>query len=225
MKEITDFPENREVEEIFGVKLEGLTLVYGESGSGKTAFALKVAEHFLQKNKKVLFLTTEEKYEDRERFSKLVNKYNKENIKFILVESVGDILSLIQKENFPYDVMIIDYIYLPIEAESKQENPKRIKLLKEILLELKKFSAQKKVPILITNQVYEKYKFDGTHSYAPLGGLTIYYLSNNRILLRKTKKFNLRILSTSRFEKPIFINSEGFIETEEERGEKKWTKI
>jgi predicted ATP-dependent serine protease len=186
--------------EVLGLKLEGVTLVFGETGSGKTAFALKVVEKFLKEGKKVTYISTEKKWEDVKRIEKLMDMYGKEKLSYFVSSSSEEIEEFVGKVNS--ELIIIDNLDIAYE-----DNTKRMLNLCKVLKE-KTFNENSLA--IITVHVYKKSDAITLGSLLPIGGIKIYTLSNKRILIKKTHSWNKRILSTERGEKVIEIE-EGFI--------------
>jgi len=186
--------------EVLGLKLEGVTLVFGETGSGKTAFALKVVEKFLKEGKKVTYISTEKKWEDIKRIEKLMGMYGKEKLNYFVSSSSKEIEEFVGKINS--ELIIIDNLDIAYE-----DNTKRMLNLCKVLKE-KTFNENSLA--IITVHVYKKSDVITLGSFLPIGGIKIYALSNKRILIKKTHSWNKRILSTENGEKVIEIE-EGFI--------------
>jgi predicted ATP-dependent serine protease len=187
--------------DVLGFKLEGVSLVFGETGSGKTAFALKVVEKFLKEGKKITYISTEKKWEDINRIEKLMGKYGKEKFNVYVTSSSQEIEELINKINS--DLIVIDNLNIAYKEESTKKMLDLCKLLKE-----KTFNENSLA--LITVHVYKDARVISLGSLVPIGGLKLYTLSNKRILIKKTHSWNKRILSTENGEKVIEIE-EGFI--------------
>jgi len=137
-----------------------ITLVYGNSATGKTTLCLQTALEFAKQNK-VLFIDSENGF-SVERLKQMDKDY-KIYLKNIIVIKVrnfeeqnkifGNINQMIKELNIK--IIIFDTIGMHYRLALQNENYADVneKLLLQ-LKELKHFSENFNIPILITNQVY-----------------------------------------------------------------------
>ncbi len=134
----------------------GLTVLYGEGGSGKTTLCLLAAIEQALNNKKVLFLDTEINF-STERFDQILKDRNKECVKNILVLKIKNfnlqhtqIKTLEGIKNI--SLIIVDSItHHYRRLYSREPEIARAMLGKQLSI-LKEIS--KTIPVIITSQVY-----------------------------------------------------------------------
>lgn len=171
-----------------GLEPEVTTTIYGPSGSGKTNIAILAALYNAHK-KKVIFIDTEggfsldrakqlftdhEKrisnliistpnsfFEQSEIFNKLEEVSKEKDIGLIVVDSISMLYRLEKGEREAYDV--------------NKELARQLSILRKI-------SHDKKIPILLTNQVYAD--FENSSNIKMVGGDLMKYTSKCIIQLR-----------------------------------------
>lgn len=171
-----------------GLEPEVTTTIYGPSGSGKTNIAILIALNN-SKDKKVIFIDTEggfsierakqlfsdyEKrienliiskpnsfFEQSEIFNNLEEISNKNDVRLIIVDSISMLYRLEKGEREAYDV--------------NKELARQLSILRKI-------SHDKKIPILLTNQVYAD--FENSSNIKMVGGDLMKYTSKCIIQLR-----------------------------------------
>ena len=134
----------------------GLTVLYGEGGSGKTTLCLLAAIEQALNNKKVLFLDTEINF-STERFDQILKDRNKECVKNFLVLKIKNfnlqhtqIKTLEGIKNI--SLIIVDSItHHYRRLYSREPEIARAMLGKQLSI-LKEIS--KTIPVIITSQVY-----------------------------------------------------------------------
>lgn len=155
-----------------GYEEDIITMIAGSPGSGKTNFCILTSCSQAKKGNKILFIDTEggfsvdrvkqivgENYEDylnkiillepvnfleqRELFTKLLDKIKKEHISLIIVDSMAMLyrLELGEAVKTKEDEKI---------KEVNREVARQMRILAEI-------SRKKKIPVIITNQVYTEF--------------------------------------------------------------------
>ena len=158
--------------------INGLTLVYGPSASGKSTLAMQTSLE-ISKKSKVLFFDTEKSFSiDR---IKLMNPNYEKLLENIIVMNVisfedqikklKDIEKLVKIGNFNYvviDSFGIFYRHALPNLGYKEVNKKTIEILKGL-----KHVVDLGVPVLITNQVYSD--FDNRDQVKMVGGDLLKY--------------------------------------------------
>ncbi len=165
--------------------INGLTLVYGPSASGKSTLAMQTSLE-ISKKSKVLFFDTEKSFSiDR---IKLMNPNYEKLLENIIVMNVisfedqikklKDIEKLVKIGNFNYvviDSFGIFYRHALPNLGYKEVNKKTIEILKGL-----KHVVDLGVPVLITNQVYS----DKDDQIKTVGGQMIRNFANSIIELK-----------------------------------------
>jgi len=158
-----------------GYECNVITMIAGGPGSGKTNFSISVACSQAKKGNRIIFVDTEggfsiervkqivgEKYEEilenilmveptsfeeqREFFQKLSGQIKKEHVKLIIVDGMAML----------YRLELGDAVQSKDDEKIKEVNrevAKQMRVLAEI-------SRKQKIPILITNQVYNEFLND-----------------------------------------------------------------
>lgn len=134
-----------------------ILMIYGKAGTGKTTLALHAALAHAKEKKKVLFLDTEGGF-SVERFQQMAGDQWASLFDQIIVmhahtfmeqyDRMSGIIPLIQK----FGLVIVDTIGHHYRQELKRDANATNKLMDRQLHLL--FESSKKVPVLLTNQVY-----------------------------------------------------------------------
>ncbi|MFO7793760.1 MAG: DNA repair and recombination protein RadB [Candidatus Nanohaloarchaea archaeon] len=147
-----------------GLEKGVITNVYGESGTGKTNFAVQVAAE-VAKNGKVAYIDTEGGFSP-ERMKQIADEEALENlvirnpVDFEQQEDAVDQLEeLVEDENI--DLVVLDSavsLYrLKVDGDNAQEMNQK---LSNQLSELSKIARTNNIPVIITNQVYTSFDKD-----------------------------------------------------------------
>lgn len=155
---LTDrLPSRKIIDELLsgGVEKGAITNFYGPAGSGKTNLALLFTLSCVKEGK-IAFIDTEGSF-STERFFQLGGQ--KEDLKNILYnhpKNFKDQTKIVQKlKNTDVKLIVIDSIVSLYRLEIDKENYTEInkELAKQLSL-LSEIAREKKIPIIITNQVY-----------------------------------------------------------------------
>lgn len=166
-----------------GYKKE-ITYVYGEHATGKTTLCLMAAYNTANKNKKVVYLDTENSF-SIDRLSQLAG-FNYINIlDKILLLKINNFEEQCQKLEMTKNLVNIDLvimdtigsIYRKVLKDSPTEINRKMDRQLKILAKI-----SKKTPVLMTNQVYHNID---TNQITPVGGEMIKKYCNKIILLEK----------------------------------------
>ncbi|MBL7101085.1 MAG: bifunctional adenosylcobinamide kinase/adenosylcobinamide-phosphate guanylyltransferase [Nanoarchaeota archaeon] len=170
-----------------------VTLIYGPSASGKTTLAIQTAIKQAEKGKKVLYMDTEggfstervkqinsnpkildnilllrvkEFMEQRVNFRKMKELVEKGKISLVIIDTIGMHYRLyLQKNSYGANLCL----------------QKQFRILNEIAKELK-------IPVIVTNQVYNKIESFGVR---PVGGDIVFNNCQKWIELRKEPRREL----------------------------------
>ena len=149
--------------------LKGITILYGEEGTGKSIICLELAKDELNKNNKVLYLDTENNF-SIERFKQILKDNEKFSNIFILKlknireqqDQIKNLYYLIKK--FNPSLIIIDTICSHYKRLYKHKSDLAKAMLYSQLKILKEISNS--IPIIITSQVYEDFSTKQTKMIA-----------------------------------------------------------
>ncbi len=137
-----------------------ITLIYGPASSGKTTLAKLSAIQSLKESKKVIFIDTENGF-SFERFLQLTQN-NKDILKNLILFTPKNFfeqyktIQTLERTFDNFSLVIIDTIGIFYRRELKKNQYLANKILDKQFQILKAIS--KKVPVLITNQVYTNLK-------------------------------------------------------------------
>ncbi|NOZ80862.1 MAG: DNA repair and recombination protein RadB [DPANN group archaeon] len=173
-----------------GLEQDTITTVYGPAGSGKTNVCLLFSINTIKKGKKVIYLDSEGNF-SVDRFRQLTPDY-KEQLKDILflkpntfAEQKRNILSLKKSVDNEIGLIIVDTIAMLYRLEfGKDTNMQELnrELGKQISF-LSEIARTRKIPVLITNQVYSD--MDTDTGVKMLGGGLLKYGSKCLVELKK----------------------------------------
>ena len=192
-------------------KVNGLTLIYGPSASGKSTLAMQTSLEFAKKGK-VLFFDTEKSF-SIDRIKLMQSNYNEllENIIVVPITSfdeqvkkLKDVEKLVKIGNFEYvviDSFGIFYRHALHNFDYSDINKKTIEILKSL-----KHVVDLGIPVLITNQVYS----DKEGQIKTVGGQMIRNFSNSIIELKLNPR-KIKIHKPEENEIKFDINNSGFI--------------
>ena len=201
----------------FGYCNGAINLIYGPAASGKTTFCLLAAIAVAKKNKKVIFIDTENGF-SIERLKQLSGNHYKEIMDHIFLLRVGsfkdqnkkfvDLFKIVKEGGI--DLVIVDTLGAHYRVVLKEDITGVNKALIEQLKVLK-YIIQLGVTVLVTNQVYaninEKDKIES------VGGKMVKNFSNVLIELQNLSHCNKKaILLKPKHKEVVFnIKKEGFI--------------
>jgi DNA repair protein RadB len=171
---------------IHGYPLKGITVIYGEPATGKTTMALLASISQIKNNKKVIYIDTENSFSiDRlkqlfpdvenymnnlikihptsfEEQNSLINRLPIKNISLIVIDTIGFYYRTEKKENY---------------KETNETLINQVEKLKAI--------AENKIPIIITNQVYQSID---TKEIKIVGGDILKHRADLLIKLKRTPR-------------------------------------
>lgn len=145
-----------------GIEKGIITNVYGESGTGKTAFCIQVAAEVAQSGGKVAYIDTEggfspermKQMADEDALENLVIK-NPVNFKG-QEETIDELEALVEQENI--DLVVVDSAVSLYRLKVNGDNASEInQRLSQQLSELSKIARTQNIPVMITNQVYTSF--------------------------------------------------------------------
>lgn len=183
-----------------GYEKDIITTIYGPAGSGKTNLCILFANSQAKKGK-VLYIDTENGF-SVERLKQINPEYNKllQNIMFLKPKNFDEqtkSIELIDQEFKSTNCIIIDSIALlyRLELGKNQDAIDVNRSLGNQLLKLATISREKKIPIIITTQVYSD--FSNNQNFKLVGGDLLSYISKTLIELDilNSKSNSLRVLT------------------------------
>ena len=177
-----------------GYESDAITTIYGPAGAGKTNLALLAAIETARKGKKVLFIDTEGGY-SVDRLKQLApNDYKKVLDKMVFLrptnfdEQKTIFEKLSQMVNAKFGVVIVDTLTMLYRLELARG--KAVTLNRELgrqLGLLTEIARKKKVPILLTNQVYSSFdERENSNGVRMVGGDIFAYSSKCLVELQIT---------------------------------------
>lgn len=220
-----------------GYEKDIITTIYGPGGSGKSNFIMTVCVSQVKKNNKVLYIDTEGSF-SVDRFKQIHSGTKEEiekDISNILLlnptnykeqeEYFSKINKYIQKNEFGLVVVdsigILYRLELSNAIESKNDdNIKKVnRKMAEQLMVLNEIARKKKIPIIVTNQIYTS--FNDKKEINMVGGDLLKYwskchieLQNNfgrrKLILRKhrsipEKEMFFEIINTGIRKRGLFV--------------------
>ena len=169
-----------------GYETDAITAIYGPAGSGKTNLALLAALEIAKKGKKAIFIDTEGGF-SISRLKQITTDYKKMLNKIIFLkpttfpEQKKAIERLQDLANDKIGLIVVDTITMLYRLErTLGENDFNRELGKQIGV-LNKICRTKKIPIIITSQVYSRFDQPGVNV---VGGDIIKYGSKCLIELQ-----------------------------------------
>ena len=154
---------------IKGYPADGITTFYGSAGSGKTNLVLTAGIAMTKRNKKVIIINTEGEI-IIDRLKQLIGESDLSSFIFInqktFKEQDQNIIELCKSTLERVGMIIFDSSNKLLRAEFNQENKKKFK---EQLAMMKRKARFKKIPLLMTAQVYHSYAIEKEVIYA--GGM------------------------------------------------------
>ena len=216
-----------------GYEKDVITTVYGPAGSGKTSLCLLCAINVARTGKKVVFVDTEGGF-SLDRLKQITSHLNwdykkiLDNMVFLRPTSFEDQKKSFQKlkqiVNDKIGLIVVDTIAMLYRLElSKEEDIHEVNIeLGRQISYLTEIARNKKIPVLITNQVYTD--FDNRDKVNIVGGDILKYGSKCLIELQITPNGNRRAIikkhRSLKEEKELLfkIVEGGIIGTTESRG-------
>lgn len=178
-----------------GLEKDTITTVYGPAGSGKTNVCMLFALGAISQGKKVVYLDSEGNF-SVDRFKQITKEYREylQSILFLkpsnFQEQKRAILSLKKVDEKEIGLIIVDTISMLYRLEFGKDAD-----MQELNRELGKQSSflseiarRKKIPVLVTNQVYAD--MNGEGGVKMLGGELLKYSSKCLIELKKGVRSN-----------------------------------
>ena len=186
-----------------GYEQDIITTIYGPAGSGKTNLCILCATNTARLKKKVIYVDTENNF-SLDRFKQICASINQNyakvlnNIVFLRPASFDE-----QKKTFEklkdiisnrIGLVIVDTIAMLYRLEiGKNEDIYEVnRELAKQLAYLKEIASKKKIPVLITNQVYAD--FEDKEKVKLVGGDLLKYASKCLIELQITPSGNRRAI-------------------------------
>ena len=145
-----------------GIEKGIITNVYGESGTGKTAFCIQVAAEVAQNGGKVAYIDTEGGFSP-ERMKQMADEDALENLVIKnpvdfkgQEETIDELEALVEQENIDFVVVdsAVSLYRLKVNGDNASEINQR---LSQQLSELSKIARTQNIPVMITNQVYTSF--------------------------------------------------------------------
>lgn len=145
-----------------GIEKGIITNVYGESGTGKTAFCIQVAAEVAQSGGKVAYIDTEGGFSP-ERMKQMADEDALENLVIKnpvdfkgQEETIDELEALVEQENIDFVVVdsAVSLYRLKVNGDNASEINQR---LSQQLSELSKIARTQNIPVMITNQVYTSF--------------------------------------------------------------------
>jgi len=148
-------PLNCSLDELLegGIEKGIITEIYGEGGTGKTNICIQAAKQCIEEGKKVVYIDTEGI--SKERLIQIFKDKKKlEKILFFFPFSLKEQEEMVEKATkLDVGLVIVDSINLFYRLEMEDESMATRSLTKQ-LVTLQIMARKKKIPILITSQVY-----------------------------------------------------------------------
>ncbi|XP_077284232.1 DNA repair protein XRCC3-like [Arctopsyche grandis] len=189
-----------------GLDRKCITEIYGESGCGKTQFALQIATNSW--NTGVVYLCTEDVFPSKrlhQLFEFINPKYKNmdlskygEKIFILQITEVDDLIKCINiqlpcllESNKSISVVIVDSVAAPFRGDYQEmsSNLSRAQHLKEVGIGLLKCAKSYNLAVLCINQVSSNLAASSTNSIIPCLGLVWSNMITVRINVRKTNKY------------------------------------
>lgn len=169
-----------------GVESGSMTLLYGEAGSGKTTLCLILAREVIKQGKKVIYIDSEGISIDRlmqiagEDFDTVMqNLLVFDVVNFDSQErSVDKAIKMVQSD-IGVGMIIVDSITSLYRPTGKEDERSERKSLVGQSQKLSSIAREKKIPVLVTSQVYTDVE---TGMFESLGGNAL--MHNSKSILR-----------------------------------------
>jgi DNA repair protein RadB len=174
-----------------GYDSDGLTMLYGEGGTGKTILCLDAASRVALAGRYVLYIDTEGV--SSERAAGGLGPHPEETLRRWLLASPKNLeeqgrsirtgCALVREGRRPFGLIVVDSATLQyrLALGTPEEDDARAELLQE-LGELLSTAIHSEVPVLLTNQVWRNVT---TGVLEPLGGSILMHLSKTVLKLER----------------------------------------
>lgn len=164
------------IDRILEITEKDILEIFGETGSGKTTFAVETLKEAINNKLKVIFIDTERNLLERD-------VKNISNLKYVYAPSLNELLSSLDKvltNKTHYDVLVVDSVGLPVLGwfAKLKLNEKGNALLKmqQILYDLKHYAYEHNTAVLITNQPESRWMKDPNHDLRPFGDKAMFFV-------------------------------------------------
>jgi len=209
-----------------GIKfLKGfIYVIFGDSGTGKTAFVVSMSKEVLKKEYACIIISTELKEQDRDRFARLMDRFK--NLKIYYIEKFSDFEEFVKNnlekiiKKLNAKLVVIDSFSRPFQnyAEEKSSfvsGKEKAKKVKDLMNVIRMIAHDTGCTFVLTTHCYRKYFFTKT-TVVPVGGSGLLYLSDQKFWIRFAKNPVHRIIRKyiDDTEVLVKINSFGEIEFE-----------
>jgi len=194
---------------IGGYPEDGITTFYGPGSSGKTNLALTAAIANIKKGEKIIIITTEGEI-IIDRLQQLTEKKDLDSFIFLnpknFNEQDNNIKELSKSSLNKINMIVFDSSNKLLRPEFNEENKK---IFKKQIAALKQKAREKKIPILMTAQVYHSYNIEKEVIFA---GNMINEASDCIIelsILNKARKLTIKKHNNIAGEKKFLFKIEG----------------
>jgi len=149
-----------------GIEKGIITNIYGESGTGKTAFCIQAASKVAEEGGKVAYVDTEGGFSP-ERMKQMSDEEALENLVIKnpvdfqeQEETIDELEALVKQEDI--DLVVVDSAVSLYRLKVNGDNASEInQRLSQQLSELSKIARKQNISVLITNQVYTSFDEEG----------------------------------------------------------------
>ena len=156
---------SKDLDDFIGGYGNHLTMIYGKAATGKTTCCMLAAIEQLKQNKKVIYIDTENGF-SLDRFKQLAGEDYNRYLDNLFISKINDfknqgkkikeLMLFIEKSKF--SLIIVDTIGIYYRRIVKSHKDLANNMLISQIKDLQEIS--KKVPVIITNQVYNKIDID-----------------------------------------------------------------
>jgi len=168
--------------------LEGsITQIYGEYATGKTAYCLQAASKVIADGRRVVYVDTENGFSP-ERAIQIGGEKILGDIRVYSPDDFSQQVSTIVgiEQSLPKDIglVVVDSLVSLYRVEASGSD-RRAELIGELslqLLLLSRIARKRRIPVIVTNQVYDDFEGPGV---LPLGGHTVRYWSKVMVLFTR----------------------------------------
>ena len=167
-----------------GIEKGIVTEIYGEGGTGKTNICIQAAKQCIEGGKKVVYIDTEGI--SKERLLQIFKDKKKlEKILFFFPFSLKEQEEMVEKATkIDAGMIIVDSINLFYRLEMEDESLATRSLTKQ-LVTLQIAARKKKIPVIITSQVYS-----AGDEVKPFAGRSMDHIAKTIIMIERNGKEN-----------------------------------
>ena len=167
-----------------GIEKGIVTEIYGEGGTGKTNICIQAAKQCIEEGKKVVYIDTEGI--SKERLLQIFKDKKKlEKILFFFPFSLKEQEEMVEKATkIDAGMTIVDSINLFYRLEMEDESLATRSLTKQ-LVTLQIAARKKKIPVIITSQVYS-----AGDEVKPFAGRSMDHIAKTIIMIERNGKEN-----------------------------------